>query len=166
MLSVTLVERGRDLSNSQSYRGSLLQEIPIPRALLRVLMKSQSWSGEPGEPLGPPSEQSKELPGINAATWSLWASSISFKAYTHTVCSQSVCVCVCVCVYVCVRTLCCVCVCCACVCVCVCVCVCRVFTFSDDEEEEKRVVRSQKDKRYLHHLLSFYVSKICCVVCN
>ena len=25
---------------------------------------------------------------------------------------------------------------------------CRVFTFSDDEEEEKRVVRSQKDKRW------------------
>ena len=30
-----------------------------------------------------------------------------------------------------------------------CVLCCRVFTFSDDEEEEKRVVRSQKDKRWV-----------------
>ena len=30
----------------------------------------------------------------------------------------------------------------------------RVFTFSDDEEEEKRVVRSQKDKRYVAIQLS------------
>ena len=33
---------------------------------------------------------------------------------------------------------------------------CRVFTFSDDEEEEKRVVRSQKDKRWTISDASMY----------
>ena len=33
----------------------------------------------------------------------------------------------------------------------------RVFTFSDDEEEEKRVVRSQKDKRYGTDFCSFHL---------